>query len=214
LRDNSISVEFDPFGLSVKDLATRRTLPRSNSLGDLYPFHEDHDGKHHSALTISGNLWHRRLGHPINASLAHIPLDFLSTCNKDRPKFSFCDSCQLGKQSRFPFFISHARAVSPFDLIHCDLWTSPIISLSGYKYYLIILDDFFHYSWVFPLQNKSDTCSTLQNFFLCDNGGEFLTTDLRHYFSSHDIALRLSCLYTSPQNGRAERLIRTTNDIV
>jgi hypothetical protein len=48
----------------------------------------------------------------------------------------------------------------------------------------------------------------------CDNGGEFLTTDLRHYFSTHGISLRLSWPYTSPQNGRAERLIRTTNYIV
>jgi hypothetical protein len=27
------------------------------------------------------------------------------------------------------------------DLIQCDLWTSPIVSISGYKYYLVILDD-------------------------------------------------------------------------
>jgi histone deacetylase 1/2 len=47
-----------------------------------------------------------------------------------------------------------------------------------------------------------------------DNGGEFLTTALREYFSTHGISLRLSCPYTSPQNRRAERLIRTHNDIV
>jgi hypothetical protein len=101
-RDNFVSVEFDPFGFSVKDLATRRLLMRSNSSGDLYPFHGTNDDQHTSALTISGDLWHRRLGHPSNAALAHLPLDFLSSCNKDTPRFSFCDSCQLGKNSRLP----------------------------------------------------------------------------------------------------------------
>jgi hypothetical protein len=49
-RDNFVSVEFDPFGFSVKDLATRRLLMRSNSLGDLYPFHGDHGDAHPSSL--------------------------------------------------------------------------------------------------------------------------------------------------------------------
>jgi hypothetical protein len=30
-----------------------------------------------------------------------------------------------------------------FDLIHCDLWTSSIVSISSYKYYLVILNDRF-----------------------------------------------------------------------
>lgn len=37
-RDNSCSVEFDPFGLSVKDLHTKAVLHRCESSGDLYPF--------------------------------------------------------------------------------------------------------------------------------------------------------------------------------
>jgi hypothetical protein len=37
-RDNWCSVEFDPFGFSVKDLIHRKVIMRSNSDGDLYPF--------------------------------------------------------------------------------------------------------------------------------------------------------------------------------
>lgn len=33
------------------------------------------------------------------------------------------------------------RATHNFQLIHCDLWTSPITSVSCHKYYLVILDD-------------------------------------------------------------------------
>jgi hypothetical protein len=60
--------------------------------------------------------------------------------------------------------LSHAEKT--FDLLHLDLWTSPVISVSGSKYYLVILDDFTHYLWNFPLKQKSDTCTILSNFFL------------------------------------------------
>jgi hypothetical protein len=49
-----------------------------------------------------------------------------------------------------PFCISSHRAEHPFDLIHLDLWISPIVSVSGSKYYLIILYDFTHYLWISP----------------------------------------------------------------
>ena len=45
-----------------------------------------------------------------------------------------------------------------------DLWTFPIASVSGFKYYLLILDDCSHYLWTFPLRFKSDTFTTLANF--------------------------------------------------
>jgi hypothetical protein len=62
-------------------------------------------------------------------------------------------------------FPSSSRDVRPFDLIHCDLWTSPYMGIFGYKYYLVILDDCYHYSWTFPLHLKSETFPTLSHFF-------------------------------------------------
>lgn len=38
-EDNHVSVEFDPFGLSVKDLHSREEIVRCNSTGDPYPLH-------------------------------------------------------------------------------------------------------------------------------------------------------------------------------
>jgi hypothetical protein len=37
-RDNFISIEFDPFGISIKDLTSGTVLHRCDSSGDLYPF--------------------------------------------------------------------------------------------------------------------------------------------------------------------------------
>ena len=65
----------------------------------------------------------------------------------------------------FLFSSSSSHATHAFDLVHCDLWTSPVLSLSGYKYYLVVVDDFSHYSWTFPLRAKSETFPTLPHFF-------------------------------------------------
>jgi hypothetical protein len=96
------------------------------------------------------------------------------------------------------------------------------------KYYLIIVDDFSHYMWSFPLQFKSDVPNTLKNFLAyvqthfnraigtiqCDNGTEFDNLTNRLFLAPLGTSLRFSCPYTSPQNGKAERAIRTTNDII
>jgi hypothetical protein len=70
--------------------------------------------------------------------------------------------------------------------------------VSGSKYYLIILDDFTHYLWIFPLKLKFDTLTTLSNFFAyvatqfgstvkaiqCDNGREFDNSSTRTFLLS------------------------------
>ena len=98
---------------------------------------------------------------------------------------------------------------------------SPIPNVSGYKYYLVVLDDFTHYLWTFPLRAKSDTFSTLKNFFAyvstqfnttvqsiqCDNGREFDNTTSNLFLLSLGVTLRISWPYTSPQNSKVERVI-------
>jgi hypothetical protein len=61
--DNYVSIEFDPFGLSVNDLKMGVILVRYNSSGDLYPLHGAPTSTP-QAMIASVNLWHRRLGHP------------------------------------------------------------------------------------------------------------------------------------------------------
>jgi hypothetical protein len=129
---------------------------------------------------------------------------------------------------RLPFASSTHRAKKPFDLVHLDLWTSPIVSVSGYKYYLVILDDCIHYLWTFPLKLKSDTFTILSNFFAyvstqfgctmkaiqCDNGREFDNSSTRTFLLTKGALLRMSCPYTSPQNDKAERIIRSVNNVI
>jgi hypothetical protein len=100
------------------------------------------------------------------------------------------------------------------------------LSNSGYQYYLVVLDDYSHYTWTFLLHHKSDVLPILISFhafvrtqfqvtIMClqsDNGKEFDNSASRAFFATHDIALRLTCPYTSQQNRRAERILHTLND--
>ena len=61
-----------------------------------------------------------------------------------------------GKNIRLPFSSSSTIVTEPFQIIHSDIWTSPVSSVSGFKYYLLFLDNFSHYIWVYPLRRKSD----------------------------------------------------------
>ncbi|XP_074266074.1 uncharacterized protein LOC141588536 [Silene latifolia] len=63
--DNSVSVEFDPFGFVVKDYMTGTRLMRCDSRGELYPVTSAKTAiPHASFAAIAPSLWHDRLGHP------------------------------------------------------------------------------------------------------------------------------------------------------
>ncbi|WVZ81797.1 hypothetical protein U9M48_029138 [Paspalum notatum var. saurae] len=237
--DNSYSVKFDSSGLTVKDSATRRPFLRCDSSGPLYHYRKtypvvytlrfpssaapsstspSHSSSTAFATTNSSTTWHRRLGHLGRDVLAQLSRGAAITFPQTTDEH-LCHACQLGRHVRLPFPTSSSHASHIFDLIHCDLWTSPVPSISSYKYYLVVLNDFSHYSWTFPLRSKSEAFSTLFHFFAwvstqfgltikavqCDNGREF---------DNNGVQLCMSCPYTSPQNGKAERMVCTTNDVM
>ena len=138
------------------------------------------------------------LGTIISATRGSLPsLAFYSlfdfSCTPSTPHS--CTSCRLGKHVRQPFKNSTYVSPAPFCLLHCDVWTSPVLSHSGCQYYLVVLDDYSHYVWTFPLRHKSDILPTLVSFhafvqtqfgrpilaFQTDNGGEFVNTAFRSF---------------------------------
>ena len=68
----------------------------------------------------------------------------------------FCNSCQLAKSHRLPFTLVNHRFQQPLELIHSNLWQSPVLSNSGYRYGICFVDDFSHYTWLYPLKRKQD----------------------------------------------------------
>ena len=229
--DNSVSVEFDPFGFSVKDFQTGMRLMRCDSPGELYPitttFTTNRATSSSTFAALAPSLWHARLGHPGAPVFDSLRLNKFIECNGTR-RSHICHSCPLGKHVKLPFADSNSCTFMPFDIIHSDLWTSPILSSSGHKYYILLLDDYSNFLWTFPLSKKSQTFSTFSTFrafirtqfdreiknIQCDNGKEFDNGLFWEFCKAHGMSFRLSCPHTSSQNGKAERKIRTINNIV
>jgi hypothetical protein len=210
-RDNNCSVEFDALGFSIKDPRTSRVMLRCNSSGDLYTF----PAATHQAYAAASNvasLWHCRLGHPSPAVSTR--LQHLVPCN--RSFTSICHACQLGKHVRLPFSSSSSCTSAPFELLHCDVWTSPVSSVSGNSYYLVILDDYTHYCWTFPLRRKSDVHQHLVQFcafartqfslpvkcFQADNGTEFVNNASANFLASNGILLLFLAPTLQPRMAR------------
>jgi hypothetical protein len=147
--DNWCSMEFDPFGLSMKDLSTRNVITRCDSSGPLYTMCLPSRSTPSSfvvaptTLVASASTWHRRLDHPGVDTMYKLSNASSIICS--RHTHDLCHACQLGRHTHMPFVNSTSCVDNNFDLIHYDLWISPIVSISGCKYYLVILDDRSHF---------------------------------------------------------------------
>ena len=138
----------------------------------------------------------------------------LISCNNDRLSSS-CMACQMGKQIKLPF-LSSQTTTSRIELIHSDVWTFPIPSVSGFKYYVLFLDDHTHFLWIFPLKRKSEVFSKFFQFnsyvqtqfktqiqsVQSDNGGEYNNSNFHNLCASKGIKIRFSCPHTSQHNGK------------
>ncbi|KAG8502477.1 hypothetical protein CXB51_000392 [Gossypium anomalum] len=134
----------------------------------------------------SSSLWHNRLHHPCNNTLA---------CNS-LPRI--CTTCQLGKAHKLLFGSSHTIYSSPFELVVTDVWGPAHVSSNGFTYYVLFVDMFSRYTWSIKM---------LQT----DWGGEYHV--LSKTLSSLGIQHRVTCPYTSEQNGVAERKHRQIVDM-
>ncbi|GKA08909.1 ribonuclease H-like domain-containing protein [Tanacetum coccineum] len=132
-RDNNCTIEFDAFGFSVKDFLTRHILLRCDSSGDLYPVTKPSTTPT-AFLSTSASTWHQRLRHPGDEVLRSLVSRQFISCNKEKSSH-ICHACQLGKHVKLPFHFSDSIVEHYFDIIHSDLWTSPIWCNAMYDEY-------------------------------------------------------------------------------
>jgi hypothetical protein len=120
------------------------------------------------AKTNMGWLWHRRLAH-VGIKNLHKLLKgehILGLTNVHFEKERICSACQAGKQvgAHHP----HKNIMTterPLELLHMDQFGSiAYISIDRSKYCLVIVDDYSRFTWVFFLQEKSQTQETLKSF--------------------------------------------------
>jgi hypothetical protein len=121
-RDNFCSIEFDPFGFSVKDLRTKTMIFCCNSFGDLYTMPPPTKANKVFAFlstVVTAKVWHRCLGHPSRD--ATTSLQCMLAIPPDKLSSNLCHTCQIGKHARLLYSTSTSVTTTTFDLVHCDL---------------------------------------------------------------------------------------------
>nr|GEW04147.1 hypothetical protein [Tanacetum cinerariifolium] len=168
-------------------------------------------------------LWHR--------CLSHMNFDTINLQSKNDiviglPKLKFvkdhlCSSYELGKAKQKSFqtktTLSSKRRLQ---LLHIELCgPMRVASINGKKFVLVIVDDYYKYTWTHFLRSKDETSKVLIDFLRLvqrglhaqvrivrtDKGMEFLNQTLHAYFASEWMLHQTSVARTPKQNGVVER---------
>ena len=109
--------------------------------------------------------WHAKLGHPNSNKVSKIIKDNALPLSTTAVSSSSCESCKFSKMAKLSLSSFEHTSCTPFAIIYSDVWgPSPVLSNLGFHYFLIFVDDFTRYTWLFPLRNKSDVFQTFKDF--------------------------------------------------
>lgn len=136
------------------------------------------------------DLWHKRMGH-----------------SSKYPSTSICEVCLEAKQTRKPFkkLSDERKAKNTLECISSDV-CGPLNprSRDGKKYFFSFIDHYSHFSVVYFMQNKSETFQKfrehiamvenqfqkLPNRLRCDNGGEYISYEMKNYCKQKGIKIK------------------------
>ena len=219
-KTNKTSVEFFPHMFQVKDLQTGTPVLTAPANGNVYewPPGQPRTPLALTTTTSSSSLdWHHRLGHPAFPVLQKISSSFSPGFSCRNLNSSHCNACSINKSHKLPFHDTSISSSRPLQVIFSDVWSSPIHSFDGFKYYLLLVDHFTRYMWFFPLKLKSQVAATFIKYkqlvetqfntkittLYTDNGGEFIA--LRSFLADNGISHLTTPPHTPEHNGLSER---------
>jgi hypothetical protein len=155
--------------------------------------------------TLSRVLWHHHLCHIGADRLEQAIKGKVATglaVESDAPAPSHCEPCICGKHHRNPFpkRASHC-ATSFLERIHSDLHQLSVLTSTSIRYWLLFINDYSRYFWIYLLRKKSETFDAFTQFkamvekqfdksILClhdDKGGEFIGIKWDTFFAQHGI---------------------------
>ena len=243
---NNCSCYFDANQIKIQDIPTGRLLYKGLSENGVYPIYsknfisslphvnfESSSKQHHVSieslfpaafLVNKANnwlLWHHRIGHPSNKVLdvALSSLHIFCPSHSDNG-LTHCRHCLSGKMHQFLFPVSTFHASKPLELMHSDVWgPAPVTSTNDFQYYLLFVDEYSKFSWLYLLKHKSDVLDIFKfvkatvetqldskiKVLRTDNGGEYTSHAFKHFYSTQGLIHQFSCPYTPQQNGVAAR---------
>ncbi|KAG8502260.1 hypothetical protein CXB51_002212 [Gossypium anomalum] len=184
----------------------------------------------YTAVQDKSKLWHKRLGHVNYNSMTQLTKEGLvENFTNSVEKEEVCEVCQLEKQGRLPFPTNKAwRASKRVQLVHTDV-CGPMKnqSLNGSRYFILFIDDYSRYCWIYFLKQKSEVASVFLKFktaaetetgcklktLRSDNGTEYTSSGLNMFYDETGIKHQLTNIYTPQQNGVSERKNRSLMDM-
>ena len=188
----------------MKEIRIGRVLLHGHNRDGLYPipshclsFHKFWGLIAFLGVQTSTLVWHQRLGHPTMSTVHQVIHKNKLPISDLNNKQTFCHSCQLAKCKCLPFSNLDRESSLPLQLVHSDVWQSPVVSFSGCCYYVIFIDDYSRFSWLFPLKSKSDVYTffikfkcMVKNLFSTkikslqsDGGGEYSSTHFKFFLA-------------------------------
>ncbi|GKE79664.1 retrovirus-related pol polyprotein from transposon TNT 1-94 [Tanacetum coccineum] len=145
-------------------------------------------------------------------------------------KDHLCFACQLGKSKKQTHTPKTKNTnLEVLNTIHMNLCgPMRVQTINGKKYILVIVDDYFRFTWVKFLRSKDETPEFVIKFLKqiqvglnktvryirTENGTEFVNQVLTKYYESVSIFHQKSILRTPKQNGVVERRNRTLVEAV
>ncbi|CAO1623972.1 unnamed protein product [Parajaminaea phylloscopi] len=175
-------------------------------------------------------LWHRRLGHVGISSLRNIydSTDGMPETVKRSVTLPSCVPCALSRRQRNTFGRSDHIAKKPLEYVHVDIAGPFVPSTDGFRYFVVFLDDFSRYHWVWLLKTRQqDEIVGVFEVFIAranvDVNGEY---QVQHIHADNEFNVpKLNSLcrrngihqsfitpYTPQHNSRVERLMRTLKE--
>ena len=107
------------------------------------------------------DLWHRRLGYISEKTMQELAtaVDGLDLGRKpDRPAGeTACLPCLAGKMYESFSKATDTRATRPLECIHANISGIKTKTKRGYKYFLLLVDDYTRYYWIYLLRTKETT---------------------------------------------------------
>ncbi|CAI7817293.1 unnamed protein product, partial [Closterium sp. NIES-54] len=184
-----------------------------------------------SAQTL---LWHHRLGHPclprlcgMHSCLLVYGLPMSLPPLLPSPSLPYLPYVE-GRQRAAPHSFSFPATTAPLETLHMDMWGPACVSGQGReRYFLLVVDDYTHYTTVFPLRSKGRVVDVLIHWIRAvrlqlyerfyqdlpvlrlhsDRGGEFSSEILRDFCRGESILLSFTLPDSPQQNGIVERRI-------
>eukprot|EP00253_Pinus_taeda_P014532 PITA_14532 len=169
-------------------------------------------------------IWHHRMGHMYHGALRTLREITTSMPDFSTDHFDTCRGCAMGKFSKSPFPSRDSRATGILDLIHSDVsGRMSHVSLSGYKYYVLFIDDHSKRTWIYFLKTKSEVFKQFQEFralvetqtgrkfksLRSNNGVEYTLGQFVDYCAEAGIRREFTVPYNPQKNGVAERKNRS-----